>query len=91
MSRFLRLVAAPVFLTFALPTLAYSQENECNYDCCYCDLVVGKCKNITGFPGGGGTGYTNCAVQGMDCHYWGDMCNETFALNHVGPDGVMRR
>jgi hypothetical protein len=71
------------------PREAGAQVNQCDTECCYCDLAAGRCKDISQFPGGG-TGYTNCNVSGMTCNYWGTTCNaSSIKYNEVGPDGVV--
>jgi hypothetical protein len=81
---------ALVAFLFVLPASAEAQENQCGTSCCYCDLAAGQCKDVSTFPGGGGTGYTNCNVNGMTCNYWGSSCRDEFAFAEVGPDGVIR-
>lgn len=82
--------AAIAAVLLLLPVRAESQVNQCGSACCYCDLAAGQCKDISEFPGGGGTGYSNCNVNGMTCNYWGSSCRDEFAFAEVGPDGVIR-
>lgn len=75
-----------------LPSTSKAQTDQCTGEltCCYCDLTVGQCKDISLFPGGGGTGYHDCYVNGMQCHYWGGSCRDEFGFEEVGPDGLLR-
>ena len=79
-----------IMLVAVLPSEARALSSEPSTVCEYCDLVVGECKDVSQFPGGGSTGYSECRVEGMTCYYSGQMCNDSFFFDEVGPDGVLR-